>query len=135
MGTTSVLPIEGELTNAPEIDAVITTLLDTSNDFVNDIDDLQDQDPREPTSYVPDKCVIQDVLSLIDITSSNLFNLSLSSASETRIILEADTNLIVLTHRIYGYSEDNLDLLLRNNLIGLNDVYTVPKGREIVFYK
>lgn len=60
------------------------------------------------------------------------------SKQERIIYLAEDTNIIVLTHKLYGLLPDDstIDEFLRNNPdISDSELLGLEKGRRIVYYK
>jgi hypothetical protein len=55
---------------------------------------------------------------------------------ERFLFLEEDTNLILLTQRLYSLddADNNMVELMENNNLGPNDILQLKKGRKIVYY-
>ena len=75
------------------------------------------------------------LIDLITYTGQALFIISFDARQERSVILEKDSNLIVLTHRFLGLaSDENLQTFKRINKIGLSETYRIKKGRLITYY-
>ena len=86
-------------------------------------------------SYIPTADSIITLSGLISYTLSNLYIIALNSETEKSIIVEKDTNALLLTHRFYGLSNDeNLNKLFSNNNWGLNHILQIKKGTKVIYY-
>jgi hypothetical protein len=74
--------------------------------------------------------------SLINFTVSNLFSIALKAKQERSIVLDKDSNWVLLTHRLYGIdkADKNIEELMKSNDVGLNEILQVKKGRRVVYY-
>lgn len=119
-----------------DVDVVISSLVDTFNTFIVNLDSLQSETATEPNSYTPSEEVLRGLYDIVNFTVSRLFEIALGSKQELIYVVESDTNPILLAHMIYGLdSEDsNLQKLVRNNNIGISELLLIPKGREIKYY-
>ena len=122
--------------NKPKVLETINTILDAYNLYLVTLDVIQTDDSDELDSYVPDNQAMQLISSLVNFTLSNLFIIALNAKQERSIILEEDSNLIILAHRFYGpnLDDENIDELILNNNIGINEHLLVKKGRIIRYY-
>lgn len=93
-------------------------------------------DAGAKTSYVPSYDIAQSLDDLYNYTIVSLFILGLNSNKKRSIILEKDSNLILLTHRFYGLdnADANIKQFMNDNNICINEVYNIKKGREIIYY-
>lgn len=114
----------------------IEIVLDTYSTYLEDLDDLQSDNAGELESYVPDVDAMIALNDLVNFAVSTLLDIALNSRQERSVILEEDSNAILLTHRFYGLQEDDstLDEFIRTNNIGLNELLHIRKGRRIVYY-
>lgn len=115
---------------------VAETLLNNYNQFLEDLDGLQTDNGGLPESYIPDPEPLIGLNDLISFTVSNLFDIALEAKQERAIILEEDSNAILLTHRFYGLdaADELLDYFIATNQIGLNELLQIRKGRKIFYY-
>ncbi len=129
-------PIEGDYANRPEVITRIDEILAVSNAYITNLDVLQTDNGGNPTSYIPDAESLTALNDLINFTISNLFDIALDTKQERSIFLEKDSNVILITHRLYGLDVDDtlIDQLIDNNNIGINELLQLKKGREILYY-
>lgn len=106
------------------------------NQYISDLDAMQSPNGGNPANFVPDANSLIQLNDLVNITISNLFTIALNSKKERTLIMENDTNLILLTHRVYGLDplDTNIDELIMENNIGLNQLFQIKKGTKIVYY-
>lgn len=129
-------PIEGDYANRPEVISRIEEILAVYNEYIENLDVLQTDNGGSPDSYIPDAGSIIALNDLINFAISNLFDIALNTRQERSILLEKDSNVILITHRIYGLDIDDtlIDQLINNNNIGINELLQLKKGREILYY-
>lgn len=138
MALTSSTPQEGDndYGNRDDVYKVIDNVLNSYNTFLSDLDELQTETGGDLDSYIPDADSMNALNALVNFTLSNLFAIALNSRQERTLILEDDSNVVMLTHRFYGLDQQdvNIDEFMRNNNIGLNEILEVKKGRTIKYY-
>lgn len=119
-----------------DVVSVIEILLDNYNQYITDIDAMQTPNGGELDSYIPDADGTRALNLLFNFTISNLFNIALGSKQERTIILEDDSNVILLTHRFYKMDPDDvaLDKFINTNNIGISEMLGIRKGRTIKYY-
>ena len=131
----AVNPLPDDYIVRSDIESVNSELLFLYNDYLLTIDG--NQVPIENTSdeYSPDIDLQSALIDLITYTGQALFIISFDARQERSVILEKDSNLIVLTHRFLGLaSDENLQTFKRINKIGLSETYRIKKGRLITYY-
>jgi hypothetical protein len=131
---TAATPLENDFSY--QIDALNTIdfILDSFNQYVSDLDSLQSNNNNSPTAYIPDYESLLNLSQLVNYTASNLFSIALNGKQERSFLLEEDSNWVLLTHRLYGLSELNIETLIKNNNAGLKEALNVEKGRQIKYY-
>lgn len=129
-------PQENNYTNNNTVLQIIDLIFGKYGKFLEDIDLLQSTNGSSTLSYVPDPDVLTALANLINTTLSGLFIIALSSRKERSIITETDTNIVVLTHRLYGLDQldKNIDEIIANNEFGLDHLIQIPKGKKILYY-
>ena len=129
-------PQEGDYKNRNDVLDVITTVLDSYNQYIVDLDELQTDNGGEPDSYIPDPEGMISLNNLVDFAISNLFNIAINGLQERTVILEDDSNPMNLAHRFYGLDADDVSLLefIEQNQFGLNEMLHVRKGRKVIYY-
>ena len=122
--------------NRKDVDNIVEQILAVYNLYIDTLDDLQTETATDTDSFVPDSDSVTEVNALVNFTLSNLFDISLEARQERVIILEQDSNLILLTHRFYGLDEEdeNINEFIRNNNIGIIEHLSIKKGREITYF-
>jgi len=125
-----------EYDNRAQVIAVLDDIMDAATNFYTDLDSLQSETGTDVDSYIPDSSALVALSLLVNFCASNLINISLDSKQERSIVCEADTNLIVLAHRLYGLKDDDstIESLIKTNDITRDELFLVPKGRKIVYY-
>lgn len=136
MAATASTPLEGDYGNRSDVLKSITPLVDSYNQYVVDLDELQSENGGSVGSYIPDATSLNALNALINFTVSNLFNIALDAKQERSIILEEDSNIMIVTHRLYGLDEDdvNINKLISQNNLGLNSMLQLRKGERIIYY-
>ena len=116
--------------------STIDVLLDANNVYVQLLDSVQSPNGGSLDSFVPDASSLIELNNLLNYTISNLFNIALDAKQERSIVLEEDSNWIVLAHRFYGLKADDstIEQMIRNNNAGLNEMLQVKKNRKIIYY-
>lgn len=114
----------------------IDKIFDTYNSFVADADSLQTANGGKLRSFIPPAKSLLKLNQLINYTTANLFTIALAARQERTFNLEEDSNIILVTHRVYGLdpNDANIDAIIEQNNIGMNELYNLRKGRKIVYY-
>lgn len=122
--------------NRNDVVIIIDILNNAFDQFIADIDILQSDNGGDPESYVPDANSQIALSDIVNFTLSNLYDIALNSKQERIIILEDDSNLMLLAHRFYGLLPDDstIQQLMDTNNIGLNEILQIRKGRSIAYY-
>lgn len=123
-------------TSRGEVFEYIGILTDNYNLFNSVLDGLQSDNANSPTDYVPDFETQFALNLMVNFTTSRLFEIAIDARQERTILLEKDSNIIVLTHRFFGLdvTDENITEFINVNQIGLNEYLEIKKGREIVYY-
>lgn len=129
-------PQPGDYSNRPAVTETIEAVITMYNDYAADLDSLQSINGGSPDSYIPDFESLKRLKDLVDFTVSSLLTISLGAKQERTVILENDSNWILLAHRFYGLKADDSTIqeLIDNNQAGLNEMLVVKKGRRVVYY-
>lgn len=127
---------ESDYSNTTEVLDVIETINSNYIQYINDLDGMQSDNGGDPESYIPDPDSIRLMNSMVNYTISKLYDIALNSKRERSILLEDDSNIIIVTHRLYGLDplDVNIDTIIKNNNIGINELVQLRKGRKIVYY-
>lgn len=132
----SSVPLANDYSDSYKSLLIVDDVLDTFNQYMEDLDLLQTANGGTPSSFIPNADAIIALSQLLNLALSNLFLISLSSRVERSITTENDTNVVILTHRFYGLdnADNNMNEFIANNSIGLNELLQIKKGRKIVYY-
>jgi hypothetical protein len=133
----TVTPLdESDYQNAPQVLSIASQLVGIYNQYIEDLDSLQTDNGGTEDSYIPNYNTVSILNQMINIVSSELFDIALGAKQQRTILLEEGSDVINLTHRFYGLDENdlNLDEFMRNNNIGLNELLMIRKGRQITYY-
>jgi len=136
MVTAASLPQINDYLNMVDVIGIIAILVETENTFIESLDSLQTDNGGDTDSYVPDFLFISNVVAIIDLTTSVLFEIATGAQQERSVFCETDTNVILLAHRFYGLDNDDVNIrrLMNTNNIGLSEIINIRKGRKIVYY-
>ena len=135
LAKSSVNPLLDDYILRSDIESVNSELFGLYNDYLATIDANQIPLENINDEYSPDIDLQSSLIDLVTYTSQSLFVLSFDARQERSVILEKDSNLIVLTHRFLGLSSDeNLETFKRINNMGLSETYRIKKGRLITYY-
>jgi len=133
---TVINPQEGNYTNSTSVFNTINQVLSVYNSIVENLDYLQTQNNGSVNSYAPNYGSLNSVFYLVNYTVSNLYNIALNAKQERKLILENDSNVIVLSHRFFGLDPDDstIEEFISINSIGLNEYFEVKKGRALIYF-
>ncbi len=129
-------PLETDYRNSVNVLEIIRTVLDNYNSFLEDLDELQGENGGNPLNFIPSADPMIALSTLINNTLSSLYALALNARTERTIIMEQDTNVILLTHRLYGLDDEdkNIEELMENNAWGWNQILQVEKNTSVKYY-
>lgn len=129
-------PRAGDYSNRNDVLNIIDILLSTYDAHLLTLDTQQSDNGGNVDSFIPDAATQTQLNYLVNYTASNLFDIALSARQERSIILEQDSNWILLAHRFYGLdaADSTIDDMIKFNGAGLNEMLQVRKNRKIVYY-
>lgn len=129
-------PFADDYSNRNQVLSVIDTLLAANTIYIQTLDGIQTDNGGSPDSFIPDANAMTQLNQLLNYTVSNLFTIAMDAKQERSVILEEDSNWIVLAHRFYGLKSDDstIEQLIKNNNAGLSEMLQVRKNRKIVYY-
>jgi hypothetical protein len=132
----AVSPFTGDYKNNREVYNIIDDLVNTFNNYLEDLDLLQTDNGGMVTSFVPDPASLVNLSQVMSLTIGSLFSIAFNARKEKTLLCEKDTNIILLTHRFYGLDADDNNMLefVNNNNFSLNELLIIRKGRKIVYY-
>jgi len=129
-------PIEGEYKTAIQVLDLAEELQVNYNNYITDLDSLMSDNGGELDSYIPNQEPLYALNDLVNFTIVNLINIALDSRRERSLILGYDTNIIELTHRLYGLdpSDDNINELMEQNNLSFDEILQIKHGRKIIYF-
>lgn len=106
------------------------------SDYLLTVDSFQTQSPIPKLNYSIDSDALNIVLKLAPVALMQLSALSYQAKQERTIILEKDSNLIVLTHRYFGLDPEdkNLERFRKLNNIKNRKLINIKKGSQIKYF-
>ncbi len=132
----AITPLPGNYTNTKSVLNIIDIIVNSFNNYMADLDILSGPNGGNPINYITSVNTLINLQALISLTVANLFSIALNAKSERSLILEADTNIIILTHRLYSLDPDDLNMteLINNNGWGLTQNLIIKKNTRVVYY-
>lgn len=125
----------GEYATTNDVLIQIESLTGSYDNYLLSIDTMQSGSGAEEASYIPDQSVMLAIDGLILFTAVTLFEIAMSAQQEQTIILDYDSNSIMLTHRFYGMDQldVNLERFVNSNNFGI-DSYLVIRAGSLIRY-
>lgn len=104
--------------------------------FLSDMDLIQTDNGGDEQSFVGNSDVMTGLDDLVKFTLANLDQVALNAKQERIVILDEDSNAVILAHRFYGLTADDstIQQFINNNKIFLNEILQIKKGRKLSFY-
>lgn len=90
--------------------------------------------PPEGSELLPDFEMSKQLDLIVNLTISQLYEITLNAKQERIIEIPDDTNLVVLAKQYYGGGDTGMENMLKNNSISLDDYLIVKKGKEFIYY-
>lgn len=114
----------------------VEELLEVYNDYIETLDLLQSDNGGDEDAFIPDPEVQSQLNDIVNFTAARLMEIALESKQERSIVLEYDSNVVVLAHRFYGLVDDDstIDYLISTNGFGGNDLILIEAGRKVKYY-
>lgn len=133
---TAVTPQGNDYQNAVEVLEISDIIVQSFNDYVDNLDTVQSPDGIQLDSYIPAVEPLQTLSDGVYFTVSQLMQIALQAQQERVFVLDRDMDVINLTHRFYGLdlADANLTRLMESNNIGINELLEMKKGRKILYY-
>jgi len=126
-----IMTVASELAVSSDYDT--RTDVNAVADIIDEIyDDIQEY--YEENDIIPNYELLIDIDFMRSVSIGNLYEIAMNAQQERTMILNEDSNPILLAHRFYRFSDENLDKFIRDNNIGLKETFSIKKGRLIVWY-
>jgi hypothetical protein len=125
-----------DYSNRKKVADVVEVISAAYNEYLANLDEMQSGTGGNPLDYIPDPSTIIDLTRLVNFTMGNLFNLALNAKQERIFVLEYDSDIITLAHRLYGVkpNDSTIDELIKNNEWSIVHHLQLNKGEEIRYY-
>lgn len=136
MTTMSENAVTGEYQTSSDVLSMVEAVSAQYEEYITSLDALQTANAGDPESYVPDQSALLAIDALVNSAVSNLFDIALDAQQERSIILEHDSNAVVLAHRFYGLdaADENLERFIETNNLSFNEYVHIKKGTRIIYY-
>jgi hypothetical protein len=137
MAKTTVTNTDGSYRNRPDAIAIADILANAYNGYIINLDSLQTATGGSADGYIPDYDSVSGITELITFAINNLYNVAADGRLQVTFRLEEDTDPINLTQRLYGAdpTDEFLNELLDANMIGLSEIFIIPRDRLITYYE
>ncbi len=129
-------PLSGNYANSVAALNIVDIISTNYKQFLADLDTLQSPNASSPLYFVPGFEAINLLNEMVNLTISSLIQIALSGKQERSLILTEDTNIIMLTHKLYSLdqNDNNINELIDNNSLTYRDMLGLEKGRKITYY-
>ncbi len=130
-------PITGDYILTSDVEYYFNKLGVLYKEYQEKLDDLVVSVYDVTNTYTPDATAQQELATLMNYTIANLYEFSFGTKRQRIVVITKDTNVILLTHRYLGLdsSDENIDTFIDTNNIKFNELFSIKKGREILYVK
>lgn len=104
--------------------------------YLTILDESLSERSDEADGFTPDDDTAKELNDAVMESLANIYDYSFGAKQERAILLEEDSNPIILTHRFYGLDneDENLTFFINSNSLSLNEIFQIKKGRRILYY-
>jgi hypothetical protein len=136
MCVAAVTPIGFEYRTAKSVFDVMNRIANSYNTTISTLDGLSVSEGGEDEYYVPSATISSLLTNCVNTTLANLLLIAINGKQERFVYTSEDTNAIILAHRYYGTSENdvNLDYFIETNNFRYDQLIGIKKGTRIVYY-
>lgn len=122
--------------SAVDVLDIIEQINDQYDAYTEGLENLQTITADDTNSYTPDQSALSGLQLQVSYCLSNLLDIALGAEQERELVLEYDSNIVLLAHRFYGLAADNsnIDRFIKTNNIGLRERLQIKKGRVLKYY-
>jgi hypothetical protein len=120
-----LVAINGSYETRSEIVEVSEIIAGIYNSMLS-VFDSENYEPNPETTFNLDN--------LINTTLANLFEVAFNAKQERQFILDSDSNPVVLAHRFFGAGDENYQKFINANVLSLDELSIIKKGRIIVYF-
>lgn len=130
-------PITGDYVLTSDVEFFYNKLGSLYKDYLDTLDEVVVSVYDVSNAYTPDATAQQDLATLMNYTIANLYEFSFGTKRQRIVVVNKDTNVILLTHRYLGLDalDENTDVFIRTNNIKFNELFSIKKGREVRYVK
>lgn len=116
--------------------ATKTDALDAAEELLSQLDDVTEwrEANFESLDEIDTGEAYQQALDAVSFAAGFLVEISFSLKQERSVVLDRARSIVDLEGEFYGTVDDNLDFLIASNNFTGDEILTVPKGREVVYY-
>ena len=100
----------------------------------NELKDWQDAN-LESLEVIDTGETYQALQKVVALVSGFLVEISFTLLQEKRIVLDRDRGLVELVGELYGEVDPKLDFFINSNNLTGDEIFELPRGREIVYYQ
>jgi hypothetical protein len=136
MAQAMITPIDGDYVTRTDVVNASSDLLALYNEYLVMLDSLYVADAN-PSKSFSQSAQTQDALQeLVIYTLAGLNEIAFNAKQERLIILDRDSQLIVLTHKYMGLDPDDANIETFRSINGIKNtgVFLVKKGTQIKYY-
>src|SRR5690606_16149755 len=104
--------------------------------YLDSIDSFQNVSPDPDMNYTLNADSLSIIFKTLPMALIELSKLSYQAKQERVVILDRDSNLIILTHKYFGLDEEDLNIerfRLVNNIKNRR-VFNIKKGAQIKYF-
>ncbi len=122
-------------TTKSDVSAMVALLIANWNQYVMDLDTIQDIQYDVTDSYAPNALYLIKMEELFANTIGALETIGLGAKQEFEVDLLEDSDPINLTFKFYGGNvDDNLETFIEANKLSLVEHLWIKKGRRVKYY-
>ena len=132
----SIVFDENDYRDRPQVIDVLDIILRVFSEYLDDLDNMQLGSGGDPNDYLPSAQTIIQINNLLNYTMANLYTIGLSARQERLYVTPVETDLISLSHRLYGLAngDESINELIRNNSFGLSHMLGIAKDITVKYY-
>ena len=119
-----------------EVIGVISTLTDSYNAYISNLDALQATNGSAVGAYLPQPTTLGGVADLVNFTVATLYSIA-ERAKQVRVVeLPEDAALVPTVFKYYGLdaADSTIDIFIAINSIGIKELPLLRKGRKIIYF-
>lgn len=137
MAVTAMEPGDDDYQIRTEVVEAMGALKSAYEGYLQTLDTNSGERSDDTDTFAPDRDTLSGLADTVTEALANIYDYSFGAKQERVIMLEEDSNAIVLAHRFYGLDKDdvNLTFFIRTNDLSMDELIEIKKGRKIYYYK